>query len=261
MAWAANEVSHQDVQGLSVGGYDADKNGDDSIDIDEFKDFAKEKYGLDENAATLIFSRENMEENGLFDEGGLNEEQFADTNENLAAFKDISDEFELKGMDKEVAMMLVGDNDGKMSTENVQKLIDDKIIEVTDEGQMKFTEEGEKFNDYLHNDTDLFSKDIPEHYEDFKSGGNGDKSPVEELNLTNNEDLPGTFKREGYDGTYVSLGEERVFYSGDENGYDPQVFEDGEWRAPTPEEKQSADIITQRLAYAEHARDNENWLF
>ncbi|HBF07871.1 MAG: hypothetical protein CMD81_08250 [Gammaproteobacteria bacterium] len=254
MAWAANEVGRQDVQGFSVGEYDADQNSDNEIDIDEFKDFAKEKYDLDENAATLIFSRENFEENGLFDEGGLNEEQFADVNENLAAFKDIAEKFDLKGMDKEVAIMLVGDKDGKMATENVQKLIDDKIIEVTDEGQMKFTEEGEKFNEYLHNEVNIFAKDIPEHYEDFKSGTGGWEAnevgaqdvegmqdlaegaaevaseSIAELNLQEKEGKPGTYTREGYDGEYTLRDDGSILYSGDDK-FVPQTYKDGEWTA------------------------------
>ncbi|MEC8011329.1 MAG: hypothetical protein VX185_11260 [Pseudomonadota bacterium] len=263
MAWAANEVGHQDVQGFSVGEFDADQNGDNSIDIDEFKDFAKEKYGLDENAATLIFSRENVEENGLFDEGALNEEQFADVNENLAAFKDISNEFELKGMDKDVAMMLTGDKDGKMTTENVQKLIDEGIIEVTDEGQMTFTEEGKAFGDYLFaDDSRLFDKHITEHLEDFKAledeggwaanevgaqdvEGMQDLSEeaatvasesIAELNLQEKEDKPGTYTREGYDGEYTLQDDGSILYSGDDT-FVPQSYKDGEWTAAEPKSK------------------------
>jgi len=255
MAWAANEVGHQDVQGFSVGELDADQNGDNSIDIDEFKAFAKEQYNLDENAATLIFSRENIEENGLFDEGGLNEEQFANVNENLAAFKDIADEFELKGMDKEVAMMLTGDKDGKMTTENVQNLIDEGIIEITNEGKMTFTEEGEKFKEYLFSDdAGLFDKHITEHLEDFKALENDGgwaanevgaqdvqgmqelsegaaevaRESIAELNLQENENKPGTFSREGYDGTYTLKDDGSILYSGDE-AYPDQTYKNGEW--------------------------------
>ena len=174
MSWAANDVNANDVRDMqkwadSASGYinNPDKNGD-GVSLEEFTEYAKSEYNLDENTAELIFTRENMTENGENDTGALNEDQFVNVDDNLRTFKDTVEKYDLKGMDEDVAILLLGDKDGQTSSEEVERLLDENYIEI-DDGQMEFTAKGNHFFEWLDvskSDT-INSKDISEHLDDY----------------------------------------------------------------------------------------------
>ncbi|HBF09296.1 MAG TPA: hypothetical protein DDW29_13660 [Gammaproteobacteria bacterium] len=177
MNWSASPVNVNDVKDMqysseSAGSYisnNPDINGD-GVSLEEFTEYAKSEYNLDENTAELIFTRENMTENGKYDIGTLDEDQFVDVDDNLRAFKDTAEKYDLKGMDEDVAILLLGDKDGQTSPEEVEKLIDENYIEV-DDGQMKFTAKGNDFFEWLDvsNSDTINSKDISEHLDDYSN--------------------------------------------------------------------------------------------
>ena len=197
MAWAANEVNQNDVKNMQSG---IEESAAVEMDLEEFQEFAQEKYDLPEDAATLIFSRKNTQENGEFDTGSLDADQVEAADGNLQAFDNIVDEHELTGMDKEAAIILTGDIDGKMTTENVGKLIDKGVLEVSEEGQMSLTEDkGQEFFDYLMGDGDtdvIGSKHIIDHLNDFNDNQKVD-AEEETVVKTDEEEVIETHSPEG----------------------------------------------------------------
>ncbi|HBF09121.1 MAG TPA: hypothetical protein DHW71_08135 [Gammaproteobacteria bacterium] len=195
MAWAANEVNQNDI---TIQESDSEFSTG-MMDLEQFQEHAKEKYDLPEDAATLIFTRKNTQENGEFDTGSLDEKEVFEADQNLQAFDEIVDEYELTGMDKEAAIILTGDIDGKMTTENVGKLIDEGILEVSEDGQMSLTEDkGQEFFDYLMDgdDSDLIgSKHIIEHLNDLD--GNQAIDAEEEAVAETEEEVIETHNAEG----------------------------------------------------------------
>jgi len=287
-------------------------------DLDHFTQFAQEKYGLSEGAAKLIFSRTNSSENGpnSFDKGSLSEEQFGEALENAKAFTETKQKLGVDNIDQTSAILLTGDQDGRMASDNVDSLIEKGYLrkETGEDGKqwLKTTEKGEKFASYLIDNGDLIgSKDIPDHLNDYENGVIGDeatmtmlsgdddgklsqedvnklvekgylknengkltatdkgnefvKSLTENNRLMGKEDMlslvqehettglskppggtnDGTFtkgdysqggwQREGTDGSYAQLDNGSVFYSGDEN-VPAQILRDGEWNAASPDE-------------------------
>ena len=170
MMWATQDVDLNDHTISNPESTTDDSSNE--IDLQSFQEQAFDKYELPEEAATLIFTRKNTQENGEYEKGTLDEPQLEEADENLAALDTIVDELEITSMDKDAALILIGDIDGKMTTENVEKLIDQGILKV-DDGHLRLTEKnGQNFFNYLMkgDQSDLIgSKHITQHLDDFNA--------------------------------------------------------------------------------------------
>ena len=165
MAWAANEVSSNDVQSMQ-----SNEEGKAEFTLEDFKS-KTEELNLPEQTAELIFSRKNLDENGSkpFTSSVLEQDAFDDAVGDAKEFQNIKSELGVDSFNRSAAMILTGDTDGRMSLENVEGLVDEGYLEKKD-GQLVTTEKGDQLLDYMTTKGDMFSSDkhVVDHVKDFE---------------------------------------------------------------------------------------------